>query len=79
MNREVTLPEAAQRLRTAYGRAYDLVLRGELRARRDKSGRWQVLAQDVERLERAASGSTALPLSDAGPPIEPGDPVDSGP
>ena len=50
MHREITLPEASQRLRLPYLRTYDMVLRGLLPARRDESGRWRVVESEVIRL-----------------------------
>jgi len=44
---ELTLPEAAARLHIPYQRAYDLVLRGVLGARRNDAGRFLVSLRDV--------------------------------
>jgi hypothetical protein len=38
----ISLPEYAQRLGLSWGQAYRRVLRGEVRAARDRSGRWVV-------------------------------------
>lgn len=45
---EISLVEAAHRLRLSYRRALDLALQGNLEARRTAEGRWRVNLTSVE-------------------------------
>ena len=57
----ISIPEACSELGRSYSEVYRLVLRGELRHRRDRH-RWVVSVEDVAALKRRAT-----PIAESGP------------
>lgn len=56
----IPLAEAAQRLGVSWGRAWRLLLTGEL-AGEKRSGRWWVRLSDVDRVRAIMPKQTAIP------------------
>jgi hypothetical protein len=53
----IPLPQAAQRLKMSPGLTREKLLKGELRGHQAANGRWHVLLEDIERLEREQAAS----------------------
>ncbi len=61
--RYLSIPEACSQLRRSYSEVYRLVLRGELRHRRERN-RWLVNAADVAELKRKRAAPVETPQVD---------------
>lgn len=56
----LSLPQTANRLKLKPGATRELVISGKLRGYQEDNGRWRVLLEDVERMEREAAVERAV-------------------